>query len=61
VRSEFVECDGGAYLDEIGGGVECLSPKGWWHVCLNQKGVDDIFESAYGEFSFAILLRRVGT
>jgi hypothetical protein len=43
------------------GGGECIRPKAWWHVGMEQECADAIVEGAEDAFSTAVLLRRVGT
>jgi hypothetical protein len=48
-------------VNEESGGGECIRPKAWWHVGMEQECADAIVEGAEDAFSTAILLRRVGT
>jgi hypothetical protein len=48
-------------VNEKSGGGECIRPKAWWHVGMEQECVDAIIEGAEDVFSTAVLLRCVGT
>jgi hypothetical protein len=48
-------------VNEESGGGECIRPKAWWHVGMEQECADAIVEGAEDAFSTVVLLRRVGT
>jgi hypothetical protein len=48
-------------VNEESGGGECIRPKAWWHVGMEQECADAIIEGTEDAFSTAVLLRRVGT
>jgi hypothetical protein len=48
-------------VNEKSGSGECIRPKAWWHVGMEQECADAIIEGAEDAFSTVVLLRRVGT
>jgi hypothetical protein len=48
-------------VNEESGSGECIRPKAWWHVGMEQECADTIVEGVEDAFSMAILLRHVGT
>jgi hypothetical protein len=51
---------GGTKVEKMSGGVEGLGPKVGRQGGLEEKGADNIIDSANCSFGFAVLLRSVG-
>ena len=59
VWSGFLQRLGGQNVDEVGGYLQCLNPKGRWEGCLEQKGTHNVVDGTNDALSLTILGRGV--